>query len=187
MFGYCTEAKPYLLVAQFHGMEGNCVTFSCLVHKNIPDSQKEWCKIIYECADALLFVHSKDHLHNDLKGDNVIISDVNNSLHPVIIDFGKSTTVAKGKLYKLSLRDQEKCRKYHKHIAPEVVRGTHPQSPASDVYGFGLLLSLLCKYNKTYEPLRKLAFSCINGSPEKRPTTQQLVAALQLQYTSQSM
>lgn len=187
MFGTCTDVKPYLLVTQFHGMEGNCVTFSCLVHKIIPDSQKEWCRIMYECADALLFIHSKDHLHNDLKGDNVIISDVNNSLHPVIIDFGKSTLLTKGKLYKLSLRDQEKYRKYHKHIAPEVVRGTHPQSPASDVYGFGLLLSLLCKYNKTYEPLRKLAFSCINGSPEKRPTTQQLVAELQLQYTSQSM
>ena len=187
LFGTCTDVKPYLLVTQFHGIEGNCITFSSLVHKIIPNSQKEWCRIMYECADALFFIHSKDHLHNDLKGDNVIISDVNNSLHPVIIDFGKSTLLTKGKLYKLSLRDQEKYRKYHKHIAPEVVRGTHPQSPASDVYGFGLLLSLLCKYNKTYEPLRKLAFSCINGSPEKRPTTQQLVAELQLQYTSQSM
>ena len=58
---------------------------------------------MYECADALSFIHSKDHLHNDLKGDNVIISDVNNSLRPVIIDFGKSTTLAKGKFYKLSL------------------------------------------------------------------------------------
>ena len=167
MFGYCTEAKSYFFVTQFHGMEGNCVTFSSLVHKNIPDSQKEWCRIMFECADALLFIHSKDHFHNDLKGDNVIISDVNNSLHPVINAFGKSTTLAKGKSYKLSLRDQEKYRKYHKQSAPEVVRGTNPQSPASDVYGFELLLSLLCKYNKTYEPLRKLAFSCINGSPEK--------------------
>ena len=104
---------------------------------------------MYECADALSFIHSKEHLHNDLKGDNVIISVVNNTLHPVIIDFGKSTTLAKGKLYKLSLRDQEKYKKYHKHIAPEDVRGTHPQSPASDVYGFGLLLSLLCTYHKT--------------------------------------
>ena len=59
----------------------------------------------------------------DLKGDNVIIGDANNSLHPVIIDFGKSTTLAKGKVYQLSLRDQEKYRKHHKHIAPEVVRG----------------------------------------------------------------
>lgn len=139
---------------------------------------------MYECADALLFIHTKGYLHNDLKGNNVIISDDNNSLHPVIIDFGKSTTVSKGKLCKLSLQDQKKYRKYHNHIAPEVVRGTHPQSTASDVYAFGLLLSWLCKY-KIYEPIRKLAFSCINGTPEKRPSTQQLVAELQSQYMSQ--
>ena len=184
MFGCCTEAKPYLLVTPFHGIEGHCVTFNCLVQKNTHESQREWYRIMYECADALLFIHSKEHLHNDLKGDNVIIGDADHSLHPVIIDFGKSTTIAKGKLYRLSLRDQEKYRKHHKHIAPDVVRGTHPQSPASDVYGYGLLLSLLCKY-KTNEVLRKLAFSCINGSPEKRPTTQQLVAELHSQYTSQ--
>ena len=53
-----------------------------------------------------------------------------------------ATTVAKGKLYRLSLRDQEKYRKHHKHIAPGVVRGTHQQPPASDVYGFELLFSL---------------------------------------------
>lgn len=135
---------------------------------------------MYECAHALSFIHSKGYLHNDLKGDNMIISEVDKMLHPIIIDFGKSTTQTKGKVYQLSERDQEKYRKYHKHIAPEVVRGTHPQSQASDIYAFGLLLSLLCKYEQ-YEPLRKLAFSCINGSPEKRPTTQQLVAELQSQ------
>lgn len=30
---------------------------------------------MYECADALLFIHTKGYLHNDLKGENVIISD----------------------------------------------------------------------------------------------------------------
>ena len=69
---------------------------------------------MYECVDALLFIHSKDHIHNDLKGENMIVSDVNNSL----------------------------------------------------------------------QPLSKLAFSCINGSPEKRNTTKPLVAELQLQYTT---
>lgn len=182
MFGYCIEAKPYLVITQFHGIEGHCVTFNSLVVKKSNDPQREWCRIMYECADALHFIHSKEYLHNDLKGDNVIIYEAHNSLHPVIIDFGKSTTLAKGKVYKLSIKDQEKYRKVYKHIAPEVVRGTHPQSQASDVYAFGLLLSLLCKH-KPYEPLRKLAFSCINGTPEKRPTTQHLVAELQLQYT----
>ena len=139
---------------------------------------------MYECADALYFIHSKEYLHNDLKADNVIINEGNNSLHPIIIDFGKSTNLAKGKVYHVSPRDQERYRQFHKHIAPEVVRGTHPQSQASDVYAFGLLLPLLCQH-KPYEPLRKLAFSCINGTPEKRPTTRHLVAELQSQCTNQ--
>ena len=146
------------------------MTFTSLVlkHNNLP--QSKWCQIMYHCADALLYIHSRKFLHNDLKGDNinVIISGSKNNFYPVIIDFGKSTETSNGKFYKLPLGDQEKYRKYHKHIAPEVVRGTHAQSQASDVYAFGLLLSLLCKY-KPFEPLRKLAVGCIKGNPEKGP------------------
>lgn len=155
------------------------MTFTSLVLKH-DHLQNEWCRIVYECSDALLYIHSKGYLHNDLKGDNVIISDDNNPLHPVIIDFGKSTTLSKGKLYKLSQRDQDKYRKYHKHIAIEVIRGTHPQSQASDIYAFGLLLSLLCKH-KPNEDLCKLAVWCIKGNPEKRPQTQQLATELKAQ------
>ena len=165
MFGYCIDTRPFLLITQFHGLKGHCVTFTSLVLKH-DHLQNEWCRIMYECSDALLYIHSKGYLHNDLKGDNVIISDDNNTLHPVIIDFGKSTTLSKGKLYKLSQRDQDKYRKYHKHIAIEVIRGTHPQSQASDIYAFGLLLSLLCKH-KPNEDLCKLAVWCIKGNPEK--------------------
>ena len=137
---------------------------------------------MYHCADALLYIHSCNFLHNDLKGDNVIISGNKNNFYPVIIDFGKSTETSKGKFYKLSVRDQDNYRKYHKHIAPEVVRGT--QSQAIDVYAFGLLLSFLCKY-KQFEPLQKLAVVCIKGNPEKRPTTAQLVSRLQALHLSE--
>ena len=83
-----------------------------------------WCikiTLIHKKNSAELCMSVLMHCYlSILKTNNVITSDVNNSLHPVIIDFSKSTTLAKGKLYKLSLRDQEKYRKYHKHIAPEL-------------------------------------------------------------------
>lgn len=60
---------------------------------------------MYECVDVLLFIYFKDYFYNDLKGDNVIISDVNNSLYFVIIDFNRFIILVKGKLYKLFLRD----------------------------------------------------------------------------------
>ena len=72
------------------------MTFKSLVLQNVNDPQREWCRIMFECADALYYIHSKEYLHNDLKGANFIINETQNSLHPVIIDFGKSTTIAKG-------------------------------------------------------------------------------------------
>ena len=98
------------------------MTFKSLVLRNINDPQSEWCRIMYECADALYYNHSKEYLHNYLKGVNVIINENSHSLHPVIIDLGKCSTIAGGKIYHLSPRDQEKYTKYHKHVAPEVVR-----------------------------------------------------------------
>jgi len=75
-----------------------------------------------ECADASYFINSKEYLHND----NVVVNEDNNSLHPKMIDFATSTTLAKGKVHHLSPRDQERYRKFHRHVAPEVVGGTHP-------------------------------------------------------------
>ena len=67
---------------------------------------------MYHCTDhTLLYIHSRNFLHIDLKGDNVIISANKNNPYPVIIDFGKSTETSRGKFYTLSLRDQDKYRK----------------------------------------------------------------------------
>lgn len=160
--------KPFLLVTQFHGVNEKCVTFSEGVITNVVVTVQEWTSILFKCVDALSFLHSKHILHNDIKGDNVIISKINDHFSPIIIDFGKAVDMAKAKVYQLPAKDQEKYRKEHKQIAPELVRGTHKQSTASDVYSFGLLISLVCKYYLC-EPLRKLAFQCIHCNPSKRP------------------
>lgn len=93
---------------------------------------------------------------------------VNGKYFPLLIDFGKMKKVSDAKKYTLSLQEQEKYRIHHKHIAPEVVRGTHPHSKASDVYAFGLVISLVCHYTQ-YEDLRIIAVKCIHGTPCKRP------------------
>ena len=56
---------------------------------------------MYHCADALLDIHSCNFLHNDLKGDNVIISGNKNNFYPVIIAFGKSTETSRQILHAL--------------------------------------------------------------------------------------
>ncbi|XP_068755045.1 uncharacterized protein [Montipora capricornis] len=37
-----------------------------LVLQTVNDPQREWCRIVFECADALYYTHSKEYLHNDL-------------------------------------------------------------------------------------------------------------------------
>jgi len=86
-----------------------------------------------KCSDALSYIHSEGYLHNDFNGDNETISDNKNTLQPVIIHFGQTARLSKGKLYKLSQRNQDKCKKYHTNKGIEVVRGTHLQSQESDI------------------------------------------------------
>ena len=97
-------------------------------------------------------MHKKGFLHNDLKGDNVLLSNYDNAIHPVIIDFGKCRSITNPKRYSLTAKEQRKYKKYHRHIAPELVEGTHPQSCQSDIYSYGYLLGQINTVNckKTY-------------------------------------
>ena len=73
----------------------------------------------------------------------MIIAKVHVIFFPVLIDFGKAFYVTEAKMYTSTPREKEKYRKYHEHIAPELVRGTHKQLTASDIYSFGRLVSFV--------------------------------------------
>ena len=52
----------------------------------------------------------------------------------VVIDFGKATTVERGKRYHLSESEKAEYIRRYSHIAPEVVEGLTKQSKMSDMY-----------------------------------------------------
>ena len=107
----------------------------------------------------------------------MVIAEQDGLYHAILVDFGKVREVTKSKKYSLTLKQQEVYRQRHYHIAPEVVSGISPQSTESDVYSFGQLISLICKYNNV-EGLRLLAVKCINGSSQKRPNVNAIIAEL---------
>ena len=55
-------------------------------------------------------------IHNDLKGDNVVLSSspVLPKVKPVIIDFGKACETTKGKTYKLTEKEKKKYESVHR-------------------------------------------------------------------------
>ena len=49
--------------------------------------------IVLKLCEAIEHLHSERFLHRDIKSDNIIITDVNNIYHPMLIDFEKATSL----------------------------------------------------------------------------------------------
>ena len=93
--------------------------------------------IILELSETLSYIHNKGFLHNDIKTDNIVFYIECAKLKPILIDFGKACPVKEGEYWRLSREAQQKYRLNHSHTAPEIVDGTAPQSPLSDIYSLG--------------------------------------------------
>lgn len=172
------ELKPYFIVMECYGIDGRSMTLAEAAKTSLFSFERQWVNVILGCAKAISHIHGKGYIHCDLKGDNIVLNKVGEDFFPIVIDFGKMKKACDAKIKKLSAREQEKYCKNHKHIAPEVVQGTHPPTTASDIYAFGLVISLICFYHKI-ETLRLIAVSCIIGNPERRPTINQIIDQLQ--------
>lgn len=120
----------------------------------------------------LTFIHKKGYLHNDLKGNNVVLDGASHTA--VIIDFGKSKKISKARLMKPKDGIADAAKKYP-HIAPEILRGDR-QSTASDVYSFGMLAVKVLKDGKFDNPaLKSVAKRCLSSNPGKRPKLEDIL------------
>ena len=141
----------------------------------IPDVVK-CANILKQTCEALMHIHARGFLHNDLKSNNVVIDGAENK--PVIIDFGKSCKIAKARLRKPKVNIEKALKKFP-HIAPEIHRD-EKQSVASDVFSFGFLVLRLFKEAKLEIPpaLKEMAKKCQSSNPGKRPKLTELLTIL---------
>ena len=141
--------------------------------------QLDWVRIFKETAEALDFMHKKRFLHNDLKADNIVLFKENKVIHPVIIDFGKCPSSHNPKRYSLTAREQTKYEKRHRHIAPELVKGTHVQSFKSDIYSYGYIITQVSQaIPRKCDLLDDVSIACVRADPAKRPTLTDIIAKL---------
>jgi serine/threonine protein kinase len=153
LLGVSLEKEPFKLVMQFYGIEGKSLSLHsvCKSEKlqNIMN-QSQWNTIIKCIAKAIEHIHACGYIHNDIKTDNVVLyKSGDTTFIPVVVDFGKSCKREEGITKRMSLEEQSEYRKKYKHIAPEIVDGSHKQSMYSDIYSFGYLVyniyTYLCK------------------------------------------
>lgn len=81
----------------------------------------------------------------------------------IIIDFGKACSIACRRCETKHLPEavQKEYHDRHSHIAPEIINGLYPQSPASDVFSLGKMISLIGQFCKC-EKITKLGSSCLD-------------------------
>lgn len=102
-------------------------------------------------ANGLAHIHAQGVLHNDLKSDNIVLTDctpaasksVSQKLWPIIVDFSKACPEDDGKTYHLQPMEIKQHKKCYPHLAPDLVDGKVKQSTASDVYSFGRVVQKL--------------------------------------------
>ena len=113
------------------------------------------CKVFGELLDAVVYLHRKGLLHNDLKPENVLVTNVSDDVK--LIDFGLAETDADYLNQRLGGTPGA--------TAPEVLRGPGGErsTAAADIYALGGILSLL--FPKRY---RAIVRKCRQENPARR-------------------
>lgn len=136
-------------MTEFYCIDGQCITLKKAVKGRLPLSIPNWAKILERTTEALSYIHSKVFIHGYIKSNNIAIKNESDSHVPVIIDFGKMKNISEAKKYNLNSKEKERYSNKYKHIAPEVIKGSHPKSPASDIYSLGMVIPLVCHYHRS--------------------------------------
>ncbi|MBL0217478.1 MAG: protein kinase [Myxococcales bacterium] len=127
-------------------------------------SVRKACEIILQVADALHYVHSQGIVHCDIKTENILITEEEyegkrTRMVPKLLDFGLARSL-------VASRASTSLSGTPHYVAPERIRG-EPASPASDVYGVGILLyELICGAVPWDGPVQKILAGHLDEVPK---------------------
>ena len=180
ILGVCVKERPYLMVTQFYGKAKKSFPLNKATERGViqfVDIEKVFKQIV----DAIHCVHEAGWLHNDIKANNVLVhpTPLESTWKPVVIDFGKTRSRNNPKKYELTETQKQLFKNKHPWIAPELVEGTHTQSPESDLFSLGFLLQgVLGKFVRRNYSLESVSTKCLARYPQTRMSIKQLLDEL---------
>jgi len=131
-------------------------------------SVRKACEIVVQIAEALHYIHKQNVVHCDIKTENILITEEEyegkrTRMVPKLLDFGLARSL-------VATRASTSLSGTPHYVAPERIRG-EPASPASDVYGVGILLyELICGAVPWDGPVQKILAGHLEEKP--RPPSQ---------------
>ena len=123
---------------------------------------------------SLAYLHGVWILHNDIKGDNVVLekSCEGEETKAVLIDFGKAHKFMKAKRY-----STRKTRRYV-HLAPELSNGGL-QSTKSDIFSLGFTMKYISHKLEGPHTLREVCRSCLLQEESSKPAIDKVLEMLE--------
>ncbi len=126
------------------------------------------CEIVLQVAEALHYIHKQNVVHCDIKTENILIAEEEGEgkrtkMIVKLLDFGLARSLT-------ATRASTSLSGTPHYVAPERIRG-EPASPASDVYGVGILLYELITGAVPWDgPVQKILAGHLDSQP--RPPSQ---------------
>ena len=138
LIGITTANEPFCLVTQFHGIIEQSVTLHQAANNKIITPGK-CIRLLVKVCSALQHVHAKGFLQSDIKSNNVVLVQTSpEQYNPVLIDFGKSTTISAA----TTITVNEKSAHEKRYLAPNVLK-YRKCGPASDINSTGQMLKVI--------------------------------------------
>ena len=107
-----------------------------ILHREGRLSVRVACDVVLQVADALHYIHGKNIVHCDIKTENILVSEragtKRRQIQVKLLDFGLARSTS-------ASRTTSSLSGTPHYVAPERIRG-EPPTPASDIYGLGILL-----------------------------------------------
>ena len=177
VFGVVLGETHNMLVLEVCGVSERGVhpltIFRALQSVEVCITEKSWFQILMQCCQGFYCLHSKGIVHNDIKGDNILIALSSSGVwQPKIIDFNKACQIKDTKVKNIPVNERARYKSCHKHIDPALYEGEYVTGPASDVYSFGYMASKIAKHLKS-DLIERLAMTCM--SRYKRPAFEVLI------------
>jgi serine/threonine protein kinase len=124
---------------------------------------KKACEIVLAVAEALHYIHRQNVVHCDIKTENILIGEEEieakrTRMVVKLLDFGLARSL-------VASRASTSLSGTPHYVAPERIRG-EPASPASDVYGVGILLYELLTGQVPWDgPVQKILAGHLDEPP----------------------
>jgi eukaryotic-like serine/threonine-protein kinase len=121
------------------------------------------CEIVLQVSEALHYIHRQNVVHCDIKTENILIGEEEIEAKRAkmvvkLLDFGLARSL-------VASRASTSLSGTPHYVAPERIRG-EPASPASDVYGVGILLYELLTGQVPWDgPVQKILAGHLDEAP----------------------